>query len=72
MTVIVSSDLASLLQTLITYGEPSPEEERAQERVNDAHIIRYGVMAQEVMGKLSAVRFEDVLPMYQDASASTE
>ena len=29
-------------------------------------------MDKEIMGKLSAVRFEDVLPMYQDASASVE
>jgi hypothetical protein len=54
------------IQTLLTYGEPSLEEEQAQERVNDAHVVRYGIMAQEHLGKLSAVRFEDVIPMYQD------
>lgn len=37
--------------------------------MNDAHVVRYGPMPQEVMGKLSAVRFEDLLPMYQDAGA---
>ena len=53
------------------YGDPSLEEEQAQERVNDAHMVRCGLMAQEHLGKLSAVRFEDVIPMYQDQPSAS-
>ena len=37
----VYASLHFYLQTLISYGEPSIEEERSQERVTDAHVVRY-------------------------------
>lgn len=55
-------------QVLISYGDQTLEEERAQERVTLAHTARYGMLQQEVMMRLSEVRFNDVIPMYsQDA-----